>query len=205
MVDWTQDYIRVPTRHPCTTGYTTPDLSALTNGRWTFCSARGIGINNNGQSCCIRMNESGFGLGIGAQTNGRACICEYNTAQGLPRVAVSMGDVPPTRRNVLFVCSRNQWRSPTAEQLFRRHPALALRSAGTSLAARRRAGIDDLRWADVVLVMESKHATRRRTDFGQWLGDVPIHVLQASDEYRSMDPERVEILRAAVTTALRLD
>jgi hypothetical protein len=25
--------------------------------------------------------------------------------------------------NVLFVCSRNQWRSPTGEQLWRRHPA----------------------------------------------------------------------------------
>ncbi|HBT11829.1 MAG TPA: phosphotyrosine protein phosphatase, partial [Erwinia persicina] len=24
--------------------------------------------------------------------------------------------------NILFICSRNQWRSPTAEQVFRRHP-----------------------------------------------------------------------------------
>ena len=49
-----------------------------------------------------------------------------------------MSEVPSTRRNVLFVCSRNQWRSPTAEQLFRRHPGLSVRSAGTSAGARRR-------------------------------------------------------------------
>ncbi|EAA7653457.1 hypothetical protein DXO15_16510 [Salmonella enterica] len=31
--------------------------------------------------------------------------------------------------NVLFICSRNQWRSPTAEQVFRRYPGLSVRSA----------------------------------------------------------------------------
>lgn len=116
-----------------------------------------------------------------------------------------MGEDPPARRNVLFVCSRNQWRSPTAEQLFRRHPALAVRSAGTSASARRRVTVDDLRWADVVLVMESKHAARLRADFGAWMGDVPVHVLDVPDEYRYMDPELVEILRAAVTAALELE
>jgi hypothetical protein len=81
VVDWSQDYIRVTTPHPCTTGYTTPALNTLVNGRWTFCSARGIGINNEGRSCSIRMNESGFGLGIGALPNGRAYTCDYNTAR----------------------------------------------------------------------------------------------------------------------------
>jgi hypothetical protein len=81
VVDWSQDYIRVTTPHPCTMGYTTPALDTLVNGRWTFCSARGIGINNEGRSCSIRMNESGFGLGIGALPNGRAYTCDYNTAR----------------------------------------------------------------------------------------------------------------------------
>ena len=42
------------------------------------------------------------------------------------------------KQNVLFICSRNQWRSPTAEQVYRKHPLLAVRSAGTSLNARRK-------------------------------------------------------------------
>ena len=44
------------------------------------------------------------------------------------------------RLNVLFVCSRNQWRSPTAEQVWRRHPRVNARSAGTSGSARRVVG-----------------------------------------------------------------
>jgi predicted protein tyrosine phosphatase len=54
------------------------------------------------------------------------------------------------RLNVLFVCSRNQWRSPTAEQVFRRHPALNVRSGGTSLNARHTVSGQDIQWADVI-------------------------------------------------------
>jgi hypothetical protein len=36
-----------------------------------------------------------------------------------------------------FICSRNQWRSPTAEQVFRRYPSLAVLSAGTSRNAKK--------------------------------------------------------------------
>ncbi len=41
--------------------------------------------------------------------------------------------------NVLFVCSRNKWRSRTAETLFRDHPQHHVRSAGTEPEARIRA------------------------------------------------------------------
>ncbi|WP_223816002.1 arsenate reductase/protein-tyrosine-phosphatase family protein [Adhaeribacter rhizoryzae] len=39
---------------------------------------------------------------------------------------------------ILFVCSRNQWRSPTAEKVFRYYPGLEVRSAGTAAGARRK-------------------------------------------------------------------
>ncbi len=39
--------------------------------------------------------------------------------------------------NLLFVCSRNQLRSPTAEAMWRRRPGFAALSAGTSPHARR--------------------------------------------------------------------
>ncbi|MFK7789851.1 MAG: phosphotyrosine protein phosphatase, partial [Phycisphaeraceae bacterium] len=38
--------------------------------------------------------------------------------------------------NMLFICSKNQWRSPTAEQIYRSDPRLNVRSAGTSSSAR---------------------------------------------------------------------
>ena len=54
------------------------------------------------------------------------------------------------RLNVLFVCSRNQWRSPTAEQVFRRHPALNVRSGGTSPNARHTVSGQDIQCVDVI-------------------------------------------------------
>ncbi len=54
---------------------------------------------------------------------------------------------------VLFVCSMNQWRSPTAETIWRRSPDVDARSRGLSPRARRRLTRKDLGWADLVLVM----------------------------------------------------
>ena len=38
--------------------------------------------------------------------------------------------------NLLFICSKNQWRSPTAEIMFKGHQLHTARSAGTSDKAR---------------------------------------------------------------------
>lgn len=99
---------------------------------------------------------------------------------------------------LLFICSRNQWRSPTAEQLFRRHPHHQARSAGTSPNARRRVSAADIAWADHLFVMEEKHQSRLRADFARALDGTPISVLDIPDDYRYMDAELVELLRDAL-------
>ncbi len=104
--------------------------------------------------------------------------------------------------HLLFVCSRNQWRSPTAESVFRRHPGVEVRSAGTSENARRTVRARDLEWADLVLVMEQKHRRILRQRFGRTLVDESVHVLEIPDDYRYMDPELVELLHACVTPFL---
>ena len=101
--------------------------------------------------------------------------------------------------NLLFLCGRNQWRSPTAEKGFEREPGLAVRSRGVSRSARRRVTEQDLYWADLVLVMESKHKRRLLADFPGEARAAEIHVLDIPDDYRYMDPELVEILREAVS------
>jgi len=58
------------------------------------------------------------------------------------------------KQNALFICSRNQWRSPTAEQIFRKHPLISVRSGGTSPNSRRKVSADDIHWANVIFVME---------------------------------------------------
>jgi predicted protein tyrosine phosphatase len=99
---------------------------------------------------------------------------------------------------LLFICSKNQWRSPTAEAVFRRRAGYEVRSAGTSPGARRRVTEGDLRWADRVLVMEHKHKAQIVERFGDVARGVQIEVLGIPDEYRFMDPELIELLNEAV-------
>jgi predicted protein tyrosine phosphatase len=108
------------------------------------------------------------------------------------------------RRNILFICSRNQWRSPTAEQIWRKHPMLSVRSAGTSPRARRKVSEDDVRWADVIFVMEEKHKSRLVTEFTSLIKNKTIHVLDIPDEYKYMDPELVDQLEQSVGALLDL-
>lgn len=92
----------------------------------------------------------------------------------------------------------NKWRSPTAEKVFRRVEAVVARSAGTSGNARRKITIQDIRWADIICVMESKHLSRLRGDFRGELRHKEVHVLDIPDDYQFMDPDLVELLLNSV-------
>ena len=107
-------------------------------------------------------------------------------------------------QNILFVCSRNQWRSPTAEQVWRKHPMLSVRSGGTSPNARHKVSVDDIRWAHVIFVMEEKHQSRLVTEFTRLLDNKPIHVLDIPDEYKYMDAELVDQIEQSVGAFLGL-
>ena len=104
--------------------------------------------------------------------------------------------------NLLFVCSRNQWRSPTAERVFRDSGRFNVRSGGTSSSARKRVSERDVEWADVILVMESEHREALRERFGLRARRARILVLGIPDEYQFMEPELVEQLRARVDALL---
>ena len=108
------------------------------------------------------------------------------------------------KQNVLFVCSRNQWRSPTAEKIWRKHPMMSVRSGGTSPNARRKVSAEDIRWAHVIFVMEKKHKSRLVAEFTRLIEGKPIHVLDIPDEYKYMDPELVEQLEESVGVFLGL-
>jgi predicted protein tyrosine phosphatase len=108
----------------------------------------------------------------------------------------------PTK--LLFICSRNQWRSPTAEKVWRSHPDVAVRSAGTSANAKRRVSAKDLEWADVIFVMEEKHKSRLMAEYRRIIGHTPIHILDIPDEYQYMDVELVELVSHSVGAILGL-
>jgi len=106
---------------------------------------------------------------------------------------------------ILFVCSRNQWRSPTAEKVFRHYPGLEVKSAGTAAGACRKVTPVLLTWADLILVMERKHQQRLRQEFKAELQNRKIKVLAIPDNYRYMDPELIELLKDAVKPFLPPD
>lgn len=96
--------------------------------------------------------------------------------------------------NILFICSRNKWRSRTAETIFKNHPFHGVRSAGTASSARIRVQENHIKWADVILVMEDHHKRRLRERFGKALRQKKISVLHIPDNYEYMDEELIEIL-----------
>jgi len=101
-------------------------------------------------------------------------------------------------KNLLFICSRNQWRSPTAETIWRRYSRFNVKSAGTSPRAKKTITQADIRWADIIFVMEQKHKNRLKAEFTRLLDHKPMHVLDIPDEYKYMDPELIEELESIV-------
>ena len=101
------------------------------------------------------------------------------------------------RINVLFVCSRNQWRSPTAETVYRNDMRINVRSRGTARTAVQTIKAADIQWADVIFAMEDKHRRRLLADYPGETEFVPVRVLDIPDEYKFMDTELVELVRSA--------
>jgi len=104
--------------------------------------------------------------------------------------------------NILFVCSRNKWRSRTAETIFKNHGQHQFRSAGTENSARIRICEKDLLWADLIFVMEQKHKERIAQKFNLDLSTLDIVVLEIEDIYQYMNEDLIEILNDSVSPYL---
>lgn len=100
--------------------------------------------------------------------------------------------------NILFVCSANKLRSPTAEAVFDGQHGIVARSAGTNSDASRPVEPDLIEWADMIFVMEQYHATRIRRRFRAHLKDKRMICLDIPDDYDYMDPELVQLLHTKI-------
>ncbi|WP_175498742.1 low molecular weight protein tyrosine phosphatase family protein [Paenibacillus sp. NFR01] len=100
---------------------------------------------------------------------------------------------------LLFICSRNKWRSLTAEKIFAQYEMYDVKSAGTEENARIKVNGGHVGWADKIFVMEKKHEQRLKAKFSQELNGKPIIRLDIPDEYQFMDEELIEILKARVS------
>lgn len=103
---------------------------------------------------------------------------------------------------VLFICSRNRFRSPTAETIFSGQEGLEVSSAGTADDAEHPVSADLIDWADFVFVMQGVHRKRLNNRFGVLLRAKPVVVLDIPDRYKYMDPELVQLLKQKVSSHL---
>lgn len=67
-------------------------------------------------------------------------------------------------RNILFVCSQNKLRSPTAEQVFAAVRDIEVMSAGTNNDAENPLSTELVEWADIIFAMEKIHRSRYSAD-----------------------------------------
>ncbi|WP_420009468.1 low molecular weight protein tyrosine phosphatase family protein [Xanthomonas sacchari] len=105
-------------------------------------------------------------------------------------------------RHLLFVCSRNRLRSPTAEQVFANWPGVETASAGVDHDADTPVIPELLEWADVVFVMEPMHRAKLSRRFKRHLGRARIVCLDIPDDYGYMDPALVQLLTTKVARHL---
>jgi predicted protein tyrosine phosphatase len=105
---------------------------------------------------------------------------------------------------LLFVCSRNRLRSPTAAAVFSAYPGVEAMSAGTSPDAENPISAELIEWADVVLAMEKMHRRKLNELFKAKLKAKKIVVLDIPDDYSFMDSELVRILKVKVPRCVDL-
>jgi predicted protein tyrosine phosphatase len=94
---------------------------------------------------------------------------------------------------ILFVCTGNVDRSPTAEEMFVNVEHAEAKSAGTSSVAAIRLSKELIEWSDRIFVMEHRHqgaVLKLNPDALQ-----KIEVLDIPDRYRHNQPELKQLLK----------
>ena len=103
-------------------------------------------------------------------------------------------------KKVLFVCSGNIDRSPTAEALLRGKKGFEVKSAGTWAGAQKPVTKELIDWADIIFVMEEHHKEALKQIDAK--ADRKIIVLDIDDHYLKGDPELTRILKERLSKYL---
>lgn len=101
-------------------------------------------------------------------------------------------------KNVLFICSQNKLRSPTAEQVFAEWPGIETASAGTNNDADNPLSAEQIEWAHIIFVMEKAHRNKVQKKYWSALKAKRLICLHIPDDYDFMDPELIQLLKRKV-------
>ncbi len=105
-------------------------------------------------------------------------------------------------KKLLFVCSRNKLRSPTAEAIFSEYQGLEVESAGLNKDAENPLSIEMIEWADIIFVMENSHRNKLSKNFTSFMKDKRIICLDIPDNYEYGSPDLIKILEKKVLPLL---
>lgn len=101
-------------------------------------------------------------------------------------------------RRVLFVCSQNKLRSPTAEHVFGGRADLEVASAGLNHDAEQPLGAELVEWAELIFVMEKAQRGKLQRKFRAQLHGKRVVCLDIPDDYDYLAPDLVALLQARV-------
>lgn len=104
--------------------------------------------------------------------------------------------------NILFICSKNKWRSRTAETIFKNHKDHNVKSAGTDEGSKVKLNEKHLKWAELIFVMEDKHRQIIKQRFQFENLSHKILVLDIPDDYKYMDEELISTLKVSINPYL---
>ncbi|MBD2209847.1 phosphotyrosine protein phosphatase [Nostoc linckia FACHB-104] len=105
-------------------------------------------------------------------------------------------------QKLLFLCSQNRLRSPTAEVIFAEYEGLETDSAGLDRYAEVPVSTEAIAWADIIFVMEKSHKQKLAKNFQPFLKDKRVICLDIPDEYEYMEPSLIELLKKKVLPLL---
>jgi predicted protein tyrosine phosphatase len=96
--------------------------------------------------------------------------------------------------HVLFICTQNRMRSPTAEQVFANRAGFEVASAGIDTSAKTPVTPELIQWADVIFVMEQAHRQKLSDQFRVHLKNKRVICLEIPDQFDYMDPALIHLL-----------
>lgn len=98
-------------------------------------------------------------------------------------------------KHILFICSQNKLRSPTAENIFAEEEGFEVLSAGLNNDAEVPLTPSLVEWANTIFVMENAHKNKLRKKFRKYINKQRVICLNIADEYEFMDPDLIEVLK----------
>ncbi len=106
-------------------------------------------------------------------------------------------------KNILFLCSKNKLRSPTAESVFCDVEGWDVRSAGLNSGAEIYVSTEDIDWADYIFVMEQAHKNKLKKKFRDQIKNQCVVCLDIPDNYDYMDNGLINILKSKIPRFVR--